>query len=137
MKRTELAYIAGIVDGEGYIGISADHRKRNPDKPCWRLRVAVTNTNEWLVQYLKFSIGGGVILLKNSKNPKPCYQWSTDRGKAAEFLKLILPYLQLKRPQAELAIKFQASVTKSTRKLTEGQLAVREAEMLLLKSMKH
>ena len=136
MKRTELAYIAGIVDGEGYIGISADHRKRNPGRPCWRLRVAVTNTNEWLVQYLKFSIGGGVITLKNSKNPKPCYQWEIKHGKAADFLKLILPYLQLKRPQAEIAIKFQASVTKSTRKLTEGQLAVREAEMLLLKSMK-
>ena len=107
-----------------------------PIYPCWRLRVAVTNTNEWLVQYLKFSIGGGIILLKRDKRPKPCYQWSIERGKAAEFLKLILPYLQLKRPQAELAIKFQASVTRSTRKLTEEQLAVREAEMILLQNMK-
>lgn len=137
MKRTDLAYLAGIVDGEGYIGISADHRKRNPDRPCWRLRVAVTNTNEWLMQHLKFSIGGGVIALKNSKNTTPCYQWEIRHGKASEFLKLILPYLRLKRPQAELAIKFQASIGKSTRKLTESQLVVREAEMLLLKSMKH
>ena len=136
MKRTELAYIAGIVDGEGYIGISADHRKRNPGRPCWRLRVAVTNTSEWLVQYLKFSIGGGIITLKSDKRPRPCYQWSVDRGRAAEFLKLILPYLRLKRPQAELAIKFQASVTKSTRILTDEELAVREAQMLLLKNMK-
>jgi len=73
MKQTELAYIAGIVDGEGYIGISADHRKRNPDRPGWRLRVAVTNTDEWLMHYLNSSIGGGVIRLKNSKNPRPCY----------------------------------------------------------------
>jgi len=136
MKRTDLAYLAGIVDGEGYIGISADHRKRNPDRPCWRLKVAVTNTNEWLMQYLKFSVGGGIIVLKR-KNPKPCYQWEIRYGKAADFLKLILPYLRLKKPQAELAIKFQASMSESTRKLTEGQLAVREAEMLLLKSMKH
>ena len=135
MKRTDLAYLAGIVDGEGYIGISADHRNRNPDRPCWRLRVVVTNTNEWLMHHLKFSIGGGTIRLRNG-NLMPCYQWSIERGKAAEFLKLILPYLRLKKPQAELAIKFQASVTRSTRKLTEGQLAVREAEMLLLKSMK-
>jgi len=136
MKRTDLAYLAGIVDGEGYIGITADHRKRNPKKPCWRLKVTVTNTNEWLMQYLKFSIGGGTIQLKNSKNLRPCYQWEIRYGKAAEFLKLIFPYLRLKKPQAELAIKFQASVSKSTRTLTEEQLAVREAEMLLLKSMK-
>lgn len=137
MKRTDLAYLAGIVDGEGYIGITADHRTRNPDRPCWRLRVAVTNTNEWLMQHLKFSIGGGTIILRSDKRQKPCYQWEIGNRKAAEFLKLILPYLRLKRPQAELAIKFQASISKSTRILTEEQLAVREAEMLLLKNMKH
>ena len=136
MKRTELAYIAGIVDGEGYIGINADHRKRNPDRPCWRLKVAVTNTNEWLVQYLKFSMGGGVIVLKRL-HPRPCYQWEIGYGKAAEFLQLILPYLRLKKPQAELAIKFQASMAKSTRKLTEEQSAVREAQRIMLQEMKH
>jgi len=59
-----------------------------------------------------------------------------DRGRAAEFLKLILPYLQLKRPQAEIAIKFQAGVGKSTRILTDEQLAVREAQKILLQEMK-
>ena len=136
MNKTDLAYIAGIVDGEGYIGISADHRKRNPNRPCWRLRVTVTNTNEWLMQFLKFSFGG-IIDLKRSSSLKPCYNWTLCRSNAAEFLKLILPYLRLKRPQAELAIKFQASISKSTRRLTGEQHAVREAEMLLLKSMKH
>ena len=136
MKQTDLAYVAGIVDGEGYIGISADHRKRNPSRPCWRLRVSVTNTNEWLMQYLMFSFGG-VISLKSSHNIKPCYNWTLNRGKAADFLKLILPYLKLKRPQAELAIQFQASISKSTRRLTDEQRAVREAQMLLMKNMKH
>ena len=136
MKRTELAYIAGIVDGEGYIGISADHRKRNPVRPCWRLRVSVTNNNEWLMQYLKFAFGGSVTM-KSGSRVKPCYDWVLNRGKAAEFLKLILPYLRLKRPQAEIAIKFQSGITKSTRRLTDNQFVVREAEMLLLKSMKH
>ena len=135
MKRTDLAYIAGIVDGEGYIGISADHRKRNPDRPCWRLRVTVTNTNEWLVQYLKFAVGGGIIRLKNDR-PRPCYQWELTHSKASEFLQLILPYLRLKRPQAELAILFQASMSRSTRRLTDEQIAVRQAQSLLMKTMK-
>ena len=137
MEQTDLAYIAGIVDGEGYIGISADHRKRNPDRPCWRLRVAVTNIDEWLMKYLKFSIGGGIIGLKNSKNSRPCYQWEIKHSKASEFLKLIIPYLHIKKSQAELAIKFQSQINKSTCKLTEEQFAVRKAQMLLLKSMHH
>lgn len=137
MRKTDLAYVAGIVDGEGYIGISADHRNRyNSNRPCWRLRVSVTNTNEWLMQYLKFSFGGSISIKGGKGNKKPCYDWVLNRGHAAEFLKLILPYLRLKRPQAELAIKFQSNISKSTRRLTDEQFAIREAEMLLMKSMK-
>ena len=136
MKRTDLAYVAGIVDGEGWIGISADHRKRNPDRPCWRLRVSITNTNEWLMQYLKFAFGGTISIKGGRRTGKPCYDLVLNRGKAAEFLKLILPYLKLKRPQAEIAIRFQESISKSTRRLTQEQFAIRETEMLLLKSMK-
>ncbi|MBL7167025.1 MAG: hypothetical protein ISS55_11200 [Dehalococcoidales bacterium] len=137
MKRTDLAYIAGIVDGEGYIGITADGKKFKHGRQNLRLRVTVTNTSEWLCQYLKFRFGGGKILLRTlSPNHRPCWQWQVDYQKAGDFLKLILPYLHLKKPQAELAIKFQEAKGRSTRALDEKKRAVEEAQRILMQNMK-
>ena len=137
MKRTDLAYIAGIVDGEGYIGIQSDCKKSKHGHPNLRLRVAVTSTDEWLCQHLKFAIGGGVIKLKRaSENHKPCWQWEIGYKKAGDFLRLILPYLHLKKPQAELAIKFQEAKGRSTRALDDKKRAVEEAQRILMQNMK-
>ena len=135
MKRTDLAYIAGIVDGEGYIGITADHHKRG--RRSYRLRVTVTNTEIWLINHLKFAVGGGLVILKNpSVHRQQCWQWQIGDRKAGEFLKLILPYLHLKKPQAELGIKFQEAKGRSTRGLTDNERAVEEAQKILLQTMK-
>jgi len=137
MKRTDLAYIAGIVDGEGYIGIQSDGKKAKHGKQNLRLRVTVTNTSEWLCQYLKFSFGGGKITLRTrSPNHRPCWQWQLEYQKAADFLRLILPYLHLKKPQAELAIKFQEAKGRSTRALDDKKRAVEEAQRILMQNMK-
>lgn len=104
MKRTEiLAYTAGILDGEGHISLV-----RRADTETVRVEVAVTNTNEWLCQWLKMQFGGRVRIMKPHKaNWKVPYRWIIDGKRASEFLKLILPYLNLKKPQAELASSFQ------------------------------
>ena len=94
-----LAYVAGIIDGEGCIGIHSN-----------TVRVAVKQTNEWLIKFLKMNFGGHLVYQKHSwGNPrsKPIWSWAVDAKKAHEFLQLILPYLQIKRPQAELALGFQ------------------------------
>lgn len=95
-----LAYIAGIIDGEGCIMIHSTNL----------VRVSVKNTNEWLVKFLKMNFGGCLVYSKHSwgnLRSKPIWNWAVDSKKASEFLQLILPYLQIKRPQAELAISFQ------------------------------
>lgn len=137
MKRTDLAYIAGIFDGEGYVGIQSDGKKAKHGKRNLRLRVAVSSTDEWLCQYLKFAIGGGVIKLRRaSETLKPCWQWEISYRQAGDFLKLILPYLHLKKPQAELAIKFQDAKGRSTRALDDKKRAVEEAQRIVMQNMK-
>ena len=138
MKQTDLAYMAGIFDGEGYVGIQSDGKKSKHGKQNLRLRVAVTSTDEWLCQYLKFAMGGGIIVLKRvAPNRRTCYHWELSYRKAAEFLRLILPYLHLKRPQAELAIKFQEAKGRSTRALDDKKRAVEEAQRIVMRDMKH
>ncbi len=56
---------------------------------------------------LKMQFGGHISLVERHKPNKPFWTWVVCSRKAASFLKLFLPYLQIKRPQAELALAFQ------------------------------
>ena len=54
---------------------------------------------------------GGTISCGVPDNPKHKngWQWKVSANKASDFLKMVLPYIQIKHPQAELAIKFQSN----------------------------
>jgi len=129
MKRTDLAYVAGMLDGDGYISIC-----RNRCKPQTMLRVGISNTNQWLIEWLHFGFGGGISKHKERGNCKTKWNWIISSNKAVEFLKLISPYLKLKRPQAELAIQFQSGrrwCNKHHPK-TDKEKAIEEAQRLLM-----
>jgi hypothetical protein len=49
------------------------------------------------------------------------------------FLEVILPYLRLKKPQAELAIQFGKARTARGKHKTDEQLAVEEAQLMLMR----
>lgn len=125
MKRAEtLAYTAGIIDGEGSIHIFKTKAKEMTTGFKLEMRVSVSNTNEHLCQWLKTQFGGYIFPLKPHKA-----NWS-------EFLEMILFYLQLKRPQAELAIKFQGLYDAKNRSIVGEDLqALREADYILMKSL--
>ena len=131
MKQTDLAYTAGIIDGEGCISIY-----RMKVFSHLALRVSVSSTDEWLCQFLKFSFGGHIYGPRRRGHNKPCWEWRITSAGAGEFLRLILPYLRLKRPQAELAIKFQGAKGRSRKGLTEEERALEEAQKILLSSLK-
>lgn len=105
MKRTDLAYFAGIIDGEG--SISLIKRNKRTKSNTFTLTVIVGNTNEWLIQQLKFSFGGGVYLIEGGGNNKDSWQWKICARKALIFLESVYPYLKIKKPQARIAITFQ------------------------------
>lgn len=133
MKKTDLAYTAGIMDGEGSIGIA-----RHKSKSCKRgytleLCVQITSSDEWLCTWLKFGFGGSLShSINNAGNPM--WHWILGARKASDFLKLILPYLKLKHPEAELAIKFQSAKRMRPIK-TDGEMAVEEAQRIMLQNM--
>jgi len=136
MKKTDLSYTAGIIDGEGWINIA--HRGFRQTV----IHVGVGNTNEWLINWLQFSYGGSVAKRKPCKDgQKPSWVWDISSKKAGEFLNLVLPYLQIKRPQAELALKFQnrrkSRITKGVHgilRMTDAEVALDEADKTLMHS---
>ena len=138
MKRTDLAYFAGIFDGEGAIGITK-HVSKNGYKRGYyfELVVQLANSVEWLPQSLKMAFGGHISFQDASKGSfvgkLPLWRWTAHARQAALFLKAILPYLKLKHYQAEIAIQFQDAKYYGKRR-TETQYAVEEAQRILIHS---
>ncbi len=132
MRKTEiLAYAAGIIDGEGCIRVS----RHNPQGNRGILEIYVSNTNEWLCYWLQSQFGGNVYTQK-SINPlwKRAYRWRLASNYALEFLRLILPYLQIKKQHAEIVIKFQERRIQGKHK-SEGQRAIEFVELELLSKL--
>jgi len=139
MKRTDLAYAAGIIDGEGWIGIGRRGGKRH-DAYC---RVTVGNTSEWLVKWLQFAFGGSIsIYNRNPDKWKRQYFWNLNEHQTLDFLKAIYPYLRIKRPQAEIAIQFIENRFKNLNpkeqrrwSVNDKQRAVEEATRIVMSNL--
>ena len=103
MKRVTLAYVAGVIDGEGCIGLYCPQSTHST-----QLQVKVSLTNKELVYWFYSTFGGGFRYepARNERS-KPSYRWLVGGNQALKFLKQVHPYLRLKKPQAEIAIAFQ------------------------------
>ena len=106
MEKIDIAYISGVVDGEGCIGLNVNKCK---SYSSYRIKVAVCNTNEWICRRLKSYFGGCVSKEIRNGNRKPIWIWFISGNKALMCLNVIYPYLHIKKPQAKIAIKYQST----------------------------
>lgn len=103
----ENAYFAGILDGDGSISIGRAHGIRRKNYQCFPM-ARIINTHGGVCEFAKRLYGGTVYERKDrEKNGhKRIFLWQTSSRKAESFLKLVLPYLVIKRKQAELVLAF-------------------------------
>lgn len=122
MKKVDYAYLAGFFDGEGSICIT---KWRFHAALCVQLQVA--NTERWVLEWYKFVFGGNTYKKPcQNKNWKDSYSWTVSGKKAKETLIALLPYLKLKKAQAEIALEFLSNMTNYT-----GHGVLPEAEAIL------
>lgn len=95
MNREELAYLAGIVDGEGYIGAG---KRRN-------LRVQVAMTDESLISWISEKWGKRSVVQDRGPGFRKLYTVYLTCQDAAKRLRELLPFLRVKRQQAEVGIR--------------------------------
>lgn len=100
----ERAYTAGLVDGEGSIGLTPWRSSHLPI-------VTVTNTDVRVIEWLeaRFSNGNRSTLTRNVLQHRPRLNWRLSGRRAYAFLKELTPYLVLKGEQAELVFEYYDS----------------------------
>lgn len=102
-EQITLAYLAGMIDGDGYISIV---RSVRGGKEYFGAQIGIAGTRPEPHQ-LAASIWGGAVSRYEPVNPKhrPQYQWSRQGKVAAAVITAIEPYLLIKRDHAALALE--------------------------------
>jgi hypothetical protein len=89
----ELAYTAGLFDGEGSISLVRQKHNRSHSP-----QVAVASTDLEVLLWLQERFGGSIVT-KQPRQPSHSvsYDWRLTDRRALNFLKLIRPYLVIQR----------------------------------------
>jgi len=111
VSREDLIYAAGFFDGEGSIGIyemGSSPKKRQTAHLA--LVMNVTGTSQSIIMWWKNTFGGRIARVCNSHRDvrrADSWKWCCDAKMAREVLELLVPYLKLKKVEAEIALEFQ------------------------------
>ena len=133
----DLAYLAGLIDGEGHLTIESSVKAKNRTSKHpegYRTHVVlvnVTNTDVPMIEWLYYTFGGRLYLqLPNDKyrRMKTIYRWTMYGPLIDSLLPQVIPYLKTKKQQAEVIMQFRTTVSRDYRSggLPPGTLEFRE-----------
>lgn len=135
--ESDLAYAAGIIDGEGTISVRRQILSRCKS-PCYWIFVFVAMCEPTVSQWLQQTFGGGYSVEK-SRNPrwKDVHKWKVTTRKAEEFLIATSPFLKEKRARAEVALELRklAKPAGYYRRFRSKPKEVLEAELILVNKL--
>jgi hypothetical protein len=107
LPNEKLAYVSGIIDGEGCFGM---YYSKRLDRHL--LTVDIYNSSTELLIWLSDNFPGSYREIKAPSkkihlNWKPQYIWRSNNNETLSFLKDIFSFLIVKKHQCLLAIKFR------------------------------
>ena len=102
MRDTDVAYLAGLIDGEGTISCSITKTSRG--FLALHKQLSIFNTNISLISWITNRFGGVVHSRKRKEEWKQEHQVKWSAEDAVTILGLVLPYLVIKSEQAEIFI---------------------------------
>ena len=102
--KVDLAYIGGMVDGEGSIMLVHQkwHTKLRGISYTHQPHVSISNQDQDVLEWIRVVIGFGYVRLKSNK----VWQYEVRHINAIRFLGLLRPWLRIKVIQADLVMEF-------------------------------
>lgn len=137
-SETDLAYMAGLVDGEGWIGIVS---YRRGERTYHRLDVAVNMVDPRPILWVVDTFGGVFRRFEAQKVEwSPVFRVVLTARKAAAMLEAIRPYMKVKGEVVDLALQFDETLMSNRgfgRSLSESVVAQREDLKQRISVMNH
>ncbi len=107
LTNIDRAYIAGIIDGEGSI-----HMTRKIPTGTFHAFVTVGMTDKFVIEWLASKYGNKAVETVRKpqgpfkRTPKTMYRVSLQGRRACLLCELLLPYLKVKKKQAEVLMEY-------------------------------
>jgi len=118
-KSTDLAYMAGIVDGEGcfYIGKVPKKAGDGYVSEHYRGLLKIDNTNQRLINWIDNVFSGTASArcrtTSSKKFERDIFTWNSTGDRLLDICEQLLPYLVIKKEQCEIMIKFRKTYNAS------------------------
>lgn len=127
---SDLAYCAGLFDGEGCISLCKDNNS------VYRLYIKISSTDYSLLEWVQEHFGGSIYReRKGTEKRKESWGWNCKINDHIIFLFSILPFTKIKRLQIIEALNYYY-VKQNGGRLTNEEIILREGYCKRLKAMK-
>lgn len=133
LTEPEKAYLAGLFDGEGTVGYY-NFRDRHEST------VMITSTDPRVMTWIQEKVGyGNICTIRNSYHRRKhvVHHWRiSNKPRVKDFLEAVVPYLIIKKDQAELMLALWAIEGQKRLHITHEVKVRRDTVMMELKSLK-
>jgi len=111
--NTDLAYLAGLIDGEGCLRVKRSQPYRHLTgriNPAYSCTMHVRMVDEPAIAFLRDTLGGWGWREKTAHcaSGRPLYCWQATDADAERIIRALLPYFRVKRAQAENLLALRA-----------------------------
>ncbi len=133
-KSTDLAYMAGLVDGEGCFFMAKIPKKVGDGyiSEHYRGLLKIDNTDKRLLDWIDNTFSGTSSARCRStssrKFEREVFTWVATGDRLLDLCEQILPYLVIKKEQCEIMIKFRKTYTNKlgSNKLSDESIIIRQ-----------
>lgn len=106
ISQIDIAWAAGLFEGEGCIFTNKEYDKRD-NKSRYRERLVLVSTDEDVVKKFHSIVGGNTVsgpnIREDRPNEKPTWRWNvSSKSDVERILNLFLPYLGIRRKERAL-----------------------------------
>ena len=137
----DLAYLAGIIDGEGCFYIGKVPINNGYKSEHYRSLLTVTNTDSRLIDWILSTFDGTETTTQRIK-PTQKYQrmlfsWTSTGDRLRDLCEQILPYLVIKKEHCEIMIKFRKTfiARMGNNQLSPEILAIRQQLLIDIRQL--
>jgi len=105
--ESKYSWLAGLLDADGYIGISQHKDRKSKRQFSWRPNLKVVNTKKILLEEIKRQFGCGTISTSGKCNygtKKQAYQISFSSNDIRKILPEVKRFLVIKSRQSDLLL---------------------------------
>src|SRR5258708_4861799 len=121
LSSTDLAYIAGFVDGEGTIGIYRKYDLRKEWAPGYAERIIIVQVDQTPLKFIQQFFPKSSLSAKKQyfDNHQQSWNLKYSHTQAYNLAKAILPYLKVKRAQAQTLVGFRENIVHPDKRVSK------------------